>query len=81
MAAPVVNYLFSSSKWNIQEIKFYLQATKDIVKESEHFDITVSNDEDIIYHILSLANKYRWGRLAFMVETGAGANNIFRHLE
>ena len=31
--------------------------------------------------MLGLAKKYGWGSLAFMVETGTGSNNIFRHVE
>ena len=32
-------------------------------------------------HFLSLSNKYICGRLAIMVETGAGPKNIFRQVE
>ena len=50
-------------------------------KETYNLDISVSNAEDIIDHFLSLAKKYVWGRLVFMVNTGTGANEIFRVVE
>ena len=59
-------------------IKLFLQATKDIDKETDKLDNYVSNDKDIIDHFIGLANKYGWIRLAFMVNTGTGINNIFR---
>ena len=64
-----------------QGIKFYLQETNDIDKESDKFYIPVSNAKDIIDHFLSLAKKYGWGSLEFMVDTGAGAKKIFQAIE
>ena len=86
MAAPVVNYVLSPFEGNInpgypQGLKLYLQETKDIDKESEKLDISVSNTKDVIYHFFSLANKYVWGNLAFMIYTGVGKNNIFSQVE
>ena len=40
-------------------IKLYILATKEIYKEADKLDISVSNVKDIIYNFLSLANKYR----------------------
>ena len=85
MSYPV-NYVLIPFKGSInpgdpQGIKNYLQATNVIDKEADKLDISVSNDKDIIDHFLSLANKYYWGCLAFMVDTGAGAKKIFRYVE
>ena len=44
-------------------------------------NISVSNAEDIIDDFINIANKYGWGHLEFMVDTGAGANNIFYEVE
>ena len=60
-----------------QGLRLYIQATKDIDKESDKIDITVDNYKDIIDHFLSLANKYDWGRLAFMAQNGSDKRNIF----
>ena len=81
-----MNYVLIPFKGNInpgdpQGIKLYLQATKDIDKEADELDISVSNAKDIIDHFISIANKYVWGRLKFMVYTSAGANNMFRQVE
>ena len=48
MAAPVVNHVIRPFEGNInhgyqQVLKMYLQATKEIDKEAEKLDITVSN--------------------------------------
>ena len=64
-----------------QGFKFYIREAKDIDKEYDKLDISVSNAKDIIYNFLSLAIKYGWGCLVFMVETGAGTKNIFRQVE
>ena len=86
MVDLVVNYVLSPFEWNIkpvnpQAIIIYLKATKEIDKEADKIYISVSNSKDIIDHFIIIANKYGWGRLAFMVETDAGAKNIFRHIE
>ena len=65
---------------DITGIKLYLQATKEIYKEDDKLDIPVSNAKDIIDDFLSLANKYGSGRFSFIVQTGAGAKNIFRQV-
>ena len=57
--------------WRSTGDKIYLQATKDIDKEADKLNILVSNDKDSIDHFLSLANKYGWVLIAFMVDTGA----------
>ena len=44
-------------------------------------EISVSNVKYNIDHFVSLVKKYGWGRLAFKVDTGAGAKNIFRQIE
>ena len=54
MAAPII-YVLSSFEGNINtgyptEIKLHLQATKEIDKEAEKLDISVSNAKDIIDH-------------------------------
>ena len=72
MADPVVNCVLNPSKGNMnpgdpQGLNLYLQATKEIDKEYDKLDISVSNAKDIIDNFLSLANKYDWGCLAFMV--------------
>ena len=82
---PDVNYIIIPFEGNMnpvyqQGIKLYLQTTKYIDNEDEKLDILVSNAEDIIYYFLIIANKYSWGRLVFMVETGTGENNIFRQV-
>ena len=85
MDAPVVNYVISPFEDNINPgdpkgLKLYLQETKDIDKEADKWDISVSNAKDIIDHFLSIANKYGWGRLELMVQTGAVPKNIFRQV-
>ena len=62
-------------------IKLYLQSTKEIDKETDKLDISVFNTKDIIYHFLSLANKYVWERLSWMVGTATCVKNIFRVIE
>ena len=59
----VVNYLLSPFEGNINTeyptgLKIYLQATKEIDKETEKIYISVLNAKDIIYHFLSLSKKY-----------------------
>ena len=86
MKDPVVNYLRSSFEGNIntrdpQGITFYPQETKEIYKEADKLDISVSNAKDIIYHFLRISNIYGWGSLSFMVDTGEGEKNIFRQVE
>ena len=68
IASPVVNYVLRKYEGNLnpgdpQGIKLYLQATKEIYKESDKLDISVFNAKDIIYHFLSISNKYGWRRL------------------
>ena len=50
-------------------IKIYLQVTKEMEKETYKLNFSVSNSKYIIDHFLSIANKYCWGCLAFMVNT------------
>ena len=76
MADTVVNYVIIRFEVNKnpgypQGIKLYIQTTKE----------AISNVKGIIDNFLSLAKKYGWGHLAFMIDTGAGANNIFRQVE
>ena len=85
MATTVVKYVLSPFERKIntgypQGINLYLQAKKEIDKEFDNLDISVSNLKDIIDNFISLSNKYVWIRLAFMVDTGAGANNIFMQI-
>ena len=80
IASAVVSYVISPFEGNInhrypQGLKIYLQEKKEIEKENEILYISVSNTKDIIYHFPSQDKKYGWGRLAFMVKTGAGAKN------
>ena len=86
MAAPVVNYVLIPFKGNINPgyphwLKTFIKATKEIDKEAEKLDISVSNSKDIKDAFFILANKYVWGSLAFMVGTAAGSKNIFRQVE
>ena len=74
-----VNYVLSPFEGNINPgyptgIKIYLHAKNDIYKETDKLDISASNAKDIIDHLLSLANKYGWGQLSFMVGTDIGTN-------
>ena len=57
-------------------LKLYLQATKKIDKETDMIYISVSNTKYIVYHFLSLDNKYIWVRLEFMVNNGAGPKKM-----
>ena len=73
-----INSVLRPFKGNINPVdptgfKLYLE----IYRKADKLNTSVSNAKDIIDHLLSLANKYGCGRLEFMVETGAGANNIF----
>ena len=86
MEAPVGKYFIIPSKGNItpgdpQGLKLYIQATKEIYKEADKTDISVSNVEDIIDHFISLVKKYGWESLAFMVKNGVVAKNIFRQVD
>ena len=56
-------------------------ATKDIYKESDKLDISVSNSKDDIDRLLGIANKYGWECLALMVNNVAGNNKIFQWVE
>ena len=63
-ADPAVNYVLNSFEGNInpgdpQGLKLYLQETKEIDQESDKLDVAVSNKKGIIYHFISLSNKYR----------------------
>ena len=63
MADPFVNYVISPPEGEInpvypQDLKLYFQAKKDIEKEADKLDISVSNTEDILYQFISLASKY-----------------------
>ena len=49
----------------------------EIKKEYENLDISVSNAKDIIDHFISLAFKYGWRRLAFMVDTSSGTKSRY----
>ena len=64
-----------------QGLKIYPRATKEIYKEADKLYISVFNVKDSVYHFLGLYNKYGWGRLTFMVDTGVGEKNIFRQAE
>ena len=80
MAAPI-NYVLRTFEGNINTgyptgLKIYPQATKYIDKESDKLDISVSNSNDIIYHFISLAEKYLWGCLAFMVNNDEVTKSI-----
>ena len=84
--AASVKYVLSPFEGNTNYgdptgFKLKLQSTKDIYREYDKLYISVSNAKDIIDHFLSLANKYDWGRLTFMIQTGEGANNIFMFVE
>ena len=81
-----VNYVLSPFEGNINlgdptGIKLYLQTIKEIDKETEKRDISDSNDKDILDTFISLANKYDWERLEFMLNTVTGAKNTFRLVE
>ena len=81
-----VNYVIIPYEGNINPgdptgTNIYLQATKEIYKETDKLDIYFTNSKEIIYHFLSLANKYGWVCLASMVETDTVPNNIFRVVE
>ena len=84
--ADMINYVLSPFEEKINPgdptgLKLYLQATKEIDKEADKLDISVSNAKDIIDDFLSLDNKYGIVRFAFIVQTGSGAKNIFRQVE
>ena len=81
-----VNYVLKifEAKINLRYphgLKLYLKSTKEIDKESDKLDISVSNAKDIIYCFLCLAKKYGWVRLAFMVKTGSGTKKILRQVK
>ena len=59
-------------------IKLYVQATKDMDKETDKLDVSVSNTKDIIEHFLRLSNKHVWVSHAFVVNNGTGEKNVFR---
>ena len=86
MVDTVVNYVLIPFEGKINPgdptgIKLHPQETKDIYKETEKLDISVSNAKDIIDHLLSLSKKYGWGRLSFMLGTSDVPRNIFRVVE
>ena len=58
-----VNFVLISFEANIYpgdpiRIKLYLQATKEIDKDTYKIDISISNVKDIVDQFLVLANKY-----------------------
>ena len=60
-----VNYDLSPFEGNINTrepkgLTFYLQETREIQNASDKIDISVSNDEDIIHHFISLSRKHGW---------------------
>ena len=62
MSYPVVNYVLSPFEVNmnhgdLQGVKLYPKAKKEMDKESDKLDVSVSNAEDIIDRFISLANK------------------------
>ena len=85
MSVPV-NYLLGPFEGSVDTgypkgIKINFQATKEIDKDADKLDISVSNSKYIIYNFLSVANKYGWRSLFLMVDTSAGAKNIFWQVE
>ena len=81
-----VNYVLSLFQGNINPgyptgIKLYLRSTKEIYKETDKLDTSVSNSKDIAYYLLSLAKKYVWVCLTLMVGKSSGAKNVFRVVE
>ena len=81
-----LNYMIIPFEGNINPgyptgIKLYLQSTKEIDKETDTLDILVPDAKDIIYHFLSISNKYVWRSLEFTVNISAGTNNILRVVE
>ena len=80
-----VNYVLRPSKGNInprnsQGLKIYLQEIRYTEKYTDKLDIAVSNPRDIVEHLLRLAIKYCWGRIAFMVQTSTVNKNIFHQV-
>ena len=78
-----MNYVLKTFEENINYvdptgIKLYLQSNMDIYKETGKLYISVPNDKYIIDNFLILSNKYGWGFLVFLINTGTGAKNIFR---
>ena len=83
MSDPVVKYVLSPFEGSINHgdttgLKLYLQSTKGVYKANYKIYILVSNSKYIIDHLLSIALKCGWGRLAFMVGTNDVPRNIFR---
>ena len=81
-----VNYVLSPFEGNINlgdptGINLYLQTIKQINKENDKIDISDSYDKDIVDNFITLANKYDWERLEFMLNTVTGAKNTFRLVE
>ena len=73
-----VNNVLSIFEGNINPgdqtgIKIYLQETEEIDKDTDKIDVSVSNSKYIINPFLNVSNKYIWGRISFMVNTGTCA--------
>ena len=84
--APTVKYVLRPFEWNINTgnptgLRLYLQEKKEIYKEADGLDISVSNSKEIIDNFPNISYKYGWLSLAFMVQTGAGEKNIFSMVE
>ena len=67
-----INHFISpfEGKQNLEDpkgLKIYIQDTKEIDKETDKLDISVSNAKFIVDNFFSLSNIYGWGRLVFMV--------------
>ena len=81
-----VNFLLSPFEGginprDIQGINIYIHSTEDIENEAKTLDISVLKAKGVVKNLLSLANKYVWGRLELVVYTGAVNKHFFNQVE
>ena len=86
MTDTFVNNVLISFEWNKnpgyrQCLNIYLQSKKEIDKEYDKLNVSVSFVKDIIDNFLILGNKYFWGRHEFIVGPGSNEQDIFRQVE
>ena len=63
-------------------LKLYLQATKEIEKEEDCLEVSVSNAKDVLDYFTALASRFGWARLTNRIAVdGDETKSIFKQVE